>query len=323
MHSIEELHQIIDQAIEKNLDIKSPRELYEPIEYILGIGGKRIRPLIVLMGNQMFNGLIEDAVKPAIAMEYFHNFTLMHDDIMDSAPLRRGKEAVHIKYSINSAILSGDTMLIRAYELLEDLPNDVFKEAIRLFNKTAIELCEGQQYDVNYETQKEISFEDYYKMIKGKTAVLVGDCLKLGALIAGAPKEEADRLYEIGLNLGIAYQLKDDYLDVFGTSVKIGKKHAGDIYENKKTILFVTALQNADAKERDELLYWYNIKAENIDKVYAVEKLYRKLKVNKQIAQLIKDYTKKAKQLIDEVAVAEEKKYYLRELSEMLIDRQE
>ncbi|WP_288763333.1 polyprenyl synthetase family protein [uncultured Weeksella sp.] len=323
MHSIEELHEIIDQAIEKNLDIKSPRELYEPIEYILGIGGKRIRPLIVLMGNQMFNGLIEDAVKPAIAMEYFHNFTLMHDDIMDSAPLRRGKEAVHIKYGINSAILSGDTMLIRAYELLEDLPNDVFKEAIRLFNKTAIELCEGQQYDVNYETQKEISFEDYYKMIKGKTAVLVGACLKLGALIAGAPKEEADRLYEIGLNLGIAYQLKDDYLDVFGTSVKIGKKHAGDIYENKKTILFVTALQNADAKERDELLYWYNIKAENIDKVYAVEKLYRKLKVNKQIAQLIKDYTKKAKQLIDEVAVTEEKKYYLRELSEMLIDRQE
>lgn len=322
MHSIEELHQIINQSFEQNKVKKDPKELYEPIEYILDLGGKRIRPLIVLMGNQMFDGDINMAIKPAMAVEYFHNFTLMHDDIMDSAPLRRGKETVHIKYDINAAILSGDTMLIKAYELLEDLPVGIYKPVNKLFTKTALELCEGQQYDINYESLKEISYDEYITMITGKTAVLVGGSLKMGALIAGAPETEAEKLYQVGINLGIAFQLKDDYLDVFGTAVKVGKKHAGDIYENKKTILFVTAMENASAEERDELLYWYNIKAENMDKIYAVEKIFRKLKVNVAISKLIKEYTAKANQLIDEIDIPEERKYYLRELSAILIDRQ-
>ncbi len=322
MYSIQELHQIIDQALEQEIIVKEPKELYNPIEYILNLGGKRVRPLIVLMGNQMFDGDVNLALKPALAVEFFHNFTLMHDDIMDSAPLRRGKETVHIKYDTNSAILAGDTMLIKAYELLEDLPDGIYRSVNKLFTKTATQLCEGQQYDVNYESLKEINYGDYLRMITGKTAVLVGSSLKMGALIANAPESEADKLYEIGLNLGIAFQLKDDYLDVFGTSVKVGKKHAGDIYENKKTILFVTALENASEQDRDELLYWYNIKAENVDKVYAVEKLFRKLKVNKHISKLIKEYTNKATSLIDELNIPDEKKYYLRELSDMLVDRQ-
>ncbi|WP_068598533.1 polyprenyl synthetase family protein [Vaginella massiliensis] len=322
MHSIEELHQIINRSFDRYTIKQEPKELYEPISYILDLGGKRIRPLIVLMGNQMFNGDLEMAIKPALAVEYFHNFTLMHDDIMDSAPLRRGKETVHLKYDVNSAILAGDTMLIKSYEFLEDLPVGIYKPVSKLFTKTALELCEGQQYDINYESLKDISYDDYIKMITGKTAVLVGCCLKMGALIASAPEEEAEKLYQVGINLGIAFQLKDDYLDVFGKAVKVGKKHAGDIYENKKTILFVTAMQEASPEERDELLYWYNIKAENVDKIYAVEKLFRKLKVNVAISKLIKEYTEKANQLIDEINIPDERKFYLRELSAILIDRQ-
>lgn len=322
MYALDKFHELIHQGIEENPLIKSPNELYEPIDYILQIGGKRIRPVIVLLGTDLFDGDVKQAVKPSLAIEYFHNFSLMHDDIMDDAPLRRGKQTVHEKYNVNTAILSGDALLIKAYEALEDLEPALFKTVTKLFTKTALELCEGQQMDINFETQDDVTYEDYIQMISMKTGVLVAASLKIGALIAGASEKDADMIYNYGLNLGIAYQLKDDYLDVFGNLEHLGKKHAGDIFENKKTILYLSALEAANDKERKELLFWYGLKTDNVDKVYAIEKLFRKLNVHRTLATLIREYTNKAQAILNDIDVAEEKKGYLKELSEILIDRQ-
>lgn len=322
MYALDKFHELIHQGIEDNPLIKSPNELYEPIDYILQIGGKRIRPVIVLLGTDLFDGDVKQAVKPSLAIEYFHNFSLMHDDIMDDAPLRRGKQTVHEKYNVNTAILSGDALLIKAYEALEDLEPALFKTVTKLFTKTALELCEGQQMDINFETQDDVTYEDYIQMISMKTGVLVAASLKIGALIAGASEKDADMIYNYGLNLGIAYQLKDDYLDVFGNLEHLGKKHAGDIFENKKTILYLSALEAANDKERKELLFWYGLKTDNVDKVYAIEKLFRKLNVHRTLATLIREYTNKAQAILNDIDVAEEKKGYLKELSEILIDRQ-
>ncbi len=322
MYALDKFHELIHQGIEDNPLIKSPNELYEPIDYILQIGGKRIRPVIVLLGTDLFDGDVKQAVKPSLAIEYFHNFSLMHDDIMDDAPLRRGKQTVHEKYNVNTAILSGDALLIKAYEALEDLEPALFKTVTKLFTKTALELCEGQQMDINFETQDDVTYDDYIQMISMKTGVLVAASLKIGALIAGASEKDADMIYNYGLNLGIAYQLKDDYLDVFGNLEHLGKKHAGDIFENKKTILYLSALEAANDKERKELLFWYGLKTDNVDKVYAIEKLFRKLNVHRTLATLIREYTNKAQAILNDIDVAEEKKGYLKELSEILIDRQ-
>lgn len=322
MSSLDKFHNLIIKGLEGNSLISNPKELYEPMEYILNIGGKRIRPVIVLLGADLFDGDLEKVIKPSLAVEFFHNFSLMHDDIMDDAPLRRGKTTVHEHYGVNTAILSGDALLIKAYEMFEDLEPELFKKVVQLFTKTGLELCEGQQWDINFETQTNVTYEDYIKMISYKTGVLVGASLKIGAIIAGASKEDADLIYQYGLNLGIAYQLKDDYLDVFGNLEHLGKKHAGDIYENKKTILYISALEAGDEKDREELLFWYNMKTDNIDKVYAVEKMFRKLNVNKKLSTLIREYTNKAHQFLDKVNVEDDKKIYLRELSEVLIDRQ-
>ncbi len=213
-------------------------------------------------------------------------------------------------------------MLVKAYQYLEDLEPELFKRSTRLFSKTALEVCEGQQLDVNYETKLNVSYEDYIKMISLKTSVLLGCALKLGAMIGNASEEDSDKLYQYGLNLGIAYQLKDDYLDVFGSLEHLGKKHAGDIFENKKTILYISALEAANEEEKEELLYWYSSNTDNIDKVYAVEKLFRKLNVNRKLSTLIREYTNKAHSYLDQIDVPEERKSYLRELSEVLIDRQ-
>lgn len=322
MYALDKFHALIQEGITNNTFDQSPRELYEPIDYILHIGGKRIRPVIVLLGTDLFDGDLQQAVKPSLAIEYFHNFSLMHDDIMDDASLRRGKATVHEKYDVNTAILSGDALLIKSYEALEDLEPVMFKQVSKLFTKTALELCEGQQMDINFETQLDVSYDDYIQMISLKTGVLVAASLKIGAIIANAPAEEAEKVYQYGLNLGIAYQLKDDYLDVFGNLEHLGKRHAGDIFENKKTILYLSALEAANEKERKELLFWYALKTDNVDKVYAVEKLFRKLNVHRTLATLIREYTNKAQLILDSINVVDEKKGYLKELSEILVDRQ-
>lgn len=322
MNIIEKYKNLVEEALEKHsFKTMEPKELYEPCDYILSLGGKRLRPVIAMLGSYIFDGKDEDAIKPALAIEFFHNFSLMHDDIMDEAPIRRGKETVHLKYGINTGILSGDSLLIESYKMFEDLPAEKFKAVTQLFSKTATELCEGQQYDMNFETQDEVSYEEYIQMISLKTSVLVGAAFQIGAIVAGAEKEDYEKLYEFGKNLGIAFQLKDDYLDVFGEK-DFGKIHAGDIIENKKTILYIKALEEADKESLKELKYWYGIKTDNIDKVYAVEKIFKRLKVDYAVMSLIGLYTEKAMMNLNEIQVSDEKKSVLRELASSLIERQ-
>lgn len=304
------LNQYVDtfqEALKNNEFTEEPQELYEPINYILNLGGKRLRPIITLMTCDLFGGDTQQAIKPSLAIEYFHNFTLMHDDIMDKAPLRRGKVTVHEKYSIDKAILSGDALLIKAYQYFEDLPTDKFKEVISLFSQAAMTVCEGQQYDMNFESQMEVSEAEYMKMIFYKTGSLTATSFKIGALIADASEEDANYMYEFGKNLGIAFQLKDDLLDVFGDISKVGKKHAGDIFENKKTILFIKALEKANEEQATELRYWYKLNTENVDKVYSVESIFKQLRVDHMVEEEIMKYSKLARLALDNVKGVENK----------------
>ena len=272
----------------------NPIGLNEPIEYILSIGGKRIRPLLVMLANHLFNGDDNQAVRPALAIELFHNFTLMHDDIMDEAPLRRGKETVHKKFDVNTAILSGDVMLIYAYQLLEDLGAEKFQRIFSVFNAAAVKVCEGQQYDMNYEEDKEVSIAEYIKMIELKTAVLLGCSLQVGAILGSASIEDDQRLYEFGKNIGIAFQLQDDILDVYG-GASFGKQAGGDIIQNKKTFLLLSAIEKAEGKDRNDLLDWIAKKDfDSKQKVEAVTALYNKLGIKELAQSEMKKYNQKA-----------------------------
>lgn len=314
--------EIIDENIKENEFIKDPQTLYDPMNYILSQGGKRLRPVMVLMGCDLFDGDLKKAIKPALSIEYFHNFTLIHDDIMDKAPLRRGLPTVYKVFGVNSAILSGDALLIKAYRFFEDLEPDLYKTCTILFSRTAITLCEGQQLDMNFEEFENVSYDDYIDMISRKTGSLGATSFRIGALIAGANYNQAKALYNFGLNLGIAFQLKDDYLDVFGDMEKFGKKQAGDIFENKKTILYILAMEAANPEQKKELLYWYQLKTENIDKVYGVEKIFRQTKVDKKCLELIEDYNNKAQAFLEDLNMPEEKLQPLRDLANYLLERE-
>ena len=240
----------------KSLAFKSePKNLYEPIRYILSLGGKRLRPVLTLMSAEVFDVDCKKALAAATAVEVFHNFSLIHDDIMDDAPLRRGNETVHQKWNINTGILSGDAMLILAYQYFEEYEPSIFRELAKLFSKTALEVCEGQQYDVDFETRDDVTISEYLKMIEYKTAVLVGAAMKMGAIVAGTSEENANSIYDFGLNLGIAFQLQDDYLDAFGNPETFGKQVGGDIIENKKTYLYLKAVAFSNEKEAKN---WFN-----------------------------------------------------------------
>lgn len=257
---------------------ESPRELYEPITYIISLGGKRIRPLLSLLAYGLYGKNPEEILSQAAAVEVFHNFTLMHDDIMDQAPLRRGKATVHEKWNANIGILSGDVMLVRAYDLLLGTDPKLLPEVIRLFNKTAAEVCEGQQFDMNFEACDTVHEDEYLNMIRLKTAVLLGFALQLGAVLAGAEKGDADKLYEFGVDIGVGFQLKDDLLDVFADQAKFGKQVGGDIISNKKTFLLIKALELAKGKDAEELNHWLSLKEfDKAEKVAAVRTLYEKL----------------------------------------------
>lgn len=321
MGALDKYYNIFKEALEKYRITEEPHALYEPINYILSLGGKRLRPIITLMGCDLFGGDLEKAVKPSLAIEYFHNFTLMHDDIMDCAPLRRGKTTVHEKYNTNRAILSGDALLIKSYQFFEDLPEQKFKKIISLFSQTALTLCEGQQYDMDFEQQENVSLEEYKKMILFKTGVLTACAFEIGAIIADAPEEDAERIYNFGKYLGIAFQLKDDLLDVFGDNTLFGKKHAGDIYENKKTILYIKALEKANKEQEEELKYWYKIKTDNIDKIYAVERLYQQLDIDLVVGDMIRDYTKKALEELEAITGNKKSKDYFVDFAQNLIGR--
>ncbi len=290
--------------------------------YILGLGGKRLRPVLTLMTTDLFGGNFEDALDAALTVEVFHNFSLVHDDIMDDAPLRRGQTTVHEKWDVNTGILSGDAMLINSYQFLENYPSDIFKKLTSLFSKTAIEVCEGQQYDIDFESRDDVTIPEYLKMIECKTAVLVAAAMKMGAVIGKASEDDTNAIYEFGKNLGIAFQLQDDYLDAFGDPKTFGKQVGGDIIENKKTFLYLKALEFTKQSERENLLHLYSIKPENPEgKINTVKSIFEESGAVDAAKAEINNYTKKAFSALDTIHLSEPNKRVFKEFGQNLMNR--
>jgi len=279
---------------------RQPANLYEPIEYILSLGGKRMRPLLVLLGYSLYENDPERILKPALAVEVFHNFTLMHDDIMDKAPIRRGKPTVHEKWNETIAILSGDTMMVKAYELLVKVEPTYLARAIDLFNTCATEVCEGQQMDMNFESEAQVQVDDYLEMIRLKTAVLLGFSLELGALLAGASDKEQRMLYDLGIDLGMSFQLMDDHLDTFGDDT-FGKQIGGDIRSNKKTFLLISALEKASAANKEALKNWISTSDKDDEKVKAVTEIFKAEKIDIHSRDKIHHYADQAVRILNEL----------------------
>jgi len=301
---------------------REPKNLYEPINYILKLGGKRLRPVLTLMTAELFNCSYEKALDAALSIEIFHNFSLVHDDIMDGAPLRRGKETVHEKWGINTGILSGDAMLIMAYQLFENYDPNTFQTLAKLFSKTALEVCEGQQYDVDFETREDVTIPEYLKMIEYKTAVLVGAAMKMGAIVAGATKQDQQSIYDFGKLLGIAFQLQDDYLDAFGDPKTFGKQVGGDIIENKKTYLYLKAIQSLNPVERTQLEQLFTVNLEdNVEKIETVKKAFISSGSAKATQNEIESYTKQAFSVLDTLSISQEKKTILKQFGNALMTR--
>ena len=321
MDFLNKYQQLIAENIEKHQFNGEPFELYEPMNYIIANGGKRLRPVLTLMAAELFGGDMDKALKPALAIEFFHNFTLIHDDIMDEAPLRRNKPTVHTLHGINIGILSGDALLIKSYQFFEDLEDSLFKKCIQLFSETGIKICEGQQMDVNFETNNKVSYDDYIQMITYKTAVLCASALKIGAIIAHAEESDANAIYEFGRHLGIAFQMMDDYLDVFGSQEQFGKRQAGDIYENKKTILYLLALENADEEQKKSMLHWYSLNTDEAEKAQAVEEIFRSTGADKKTLELIQKHNDLAQNYLNKIKLPEEKKHPLTALAAYLLER--
>jgi len=305
----------------EKIQIKEPIKLYETIHYILNLGGKRLRPVLTLMICEMYKGNVAKAMNAAVAIEVFHNFTLIHDDIMDNAPIRRGKTTVHEKWNLNAGILSGDAMMIMAYQCLENYEPVIYKKLNILFSKTALEVCEGQQLDVDFETKNEVTKAEYIEMITNKTSVLVAAAMKIGAIIAGVSEEEADKIYQFGLNLGIAFQLQDDYLDTFGDVASFGKKIGGDINENKKTFLFLKALEVCSKDDREKLIKWYSSDIQSSDKINKVTELFNKYNVSNLTKKEIEHYTFTAFTILKELNMSKEKKEALKMFGLNLMNR--
>lgn len=301
---------------------KEPKNLYQPIEYILSLGGKKIRPILTLMAANIFSKDFSKALPAAYAIEMFHNFTLVHDDIMDDAPLRRGNETVHEKWDINTGILSGDAMLILAYQYFENYPAITFQKLAKLFSKTAIEVCDGQQLDIDFETRNDVTIDEYIKMISLKTSVLVGAALKMGAIVSEANESDAQKLYDFGLNLGIAFQLQDDYLDTYGNPETFGKQVGGDIIENKKTYLYLKALELANSENKQKLLSYYSKKLEdNIDKINHTKDIFDTYQIPTHVKTKIEQYTQKAFDIIKSMDIQEKSKKELLLFGKSLMTR--
>lgn len=303
---------------------RRPMGLYEPVSYVLSLGGKRIRPVLMLMAYNLYKEDVESIFSQATGIEVYHNYTLLHDDLMDKADRRRGKPTVHKVWNENTAILSGDAMLVLAYQFMaEGCPASLLKPVMGLFSQTALEICEGQQFDMDFETRDDVSEAEYLEMIRLKTSVLLAAALKVGALLGGASQEDADRLYDFGMNLGVAFQLKDDLLDVYGDTNVFGKNIGGDILCNKKTYLLIQAFRQASDAQRIELERW--VKAEQFDpaeKVASVTALYDAIGVKTLCEQKIQAYTQRAEENLALVGVSSERKRELRELMENLMYRQ-
>jgi geranylgeranyl diphosphate synthase type II len=320
MHSFEQLSQQFIEKFSTDHFPKEPLSLYEPNRYFLQLGGKRVRPVLCLMGNELFDDVSKDAWNVATAIELFHNFTLIHDDIMDKAPLRRGMETVHKKYGESTALLAGDVMLVAAYDYLNKISGKYLFSILDIFNKTAREVCEGQQLDMDFENSNEVNIDDYLNMISLKTSVLLAASLKMGAILGGAGERNQNLLYEFGRKLGLAFQVQDDYLDAFGDPEKFGKQVGGDIKSNKKTFLLIHALETASPGQKQELLELLNSNKE--DKVEKVLSLFKQCKVDEWANQLKDKFITEAFTHLEDVAVVSKRKEPLKQLALFLTQRQ-
>ncbi|MFN8135735.1 MAG: polyprenyl synthetase family protein [Bacteroidales bacterium] len=322
MTPIQDLQLLLDEAFSRIQLPAGPADLYDPINYTLGLGGKRLRPLLVMASCQMFGGEINEAINPAIGIELFHNFTLLHDDIMDQAPLRRGKETVYKKWNPNVAILAGDTMFALANKYMLRTRQQAISQVMELFNQTAIEVCEGQQYDMDYEHQANVSIADYIEMIRLKTAVLLAASLKTGAIIAGAEAADCNYIYQFGIHIGLAFQLKDDLLDVYGVQEKFGKVSGGDIVAGKKTYLYLKVLETAGS-EADAFRRLYAAHdLESTEKIARVKEVFNRLNIETQTRQLINDYYQKALRDLSAISLPEEAMESLTEYAAGLMERE-
>ena len=322
MHSIQQYQEFVLEFLNAQQQEREPKNLYEPIQYILGLGGKKMRPVLTLMSAEIFDANYAKALPAALAVEVFHNFSLVHDDIMDDAPLRRGNITVHEKWNINTGILSGDAMLILAYQYFEQYEPNVFRELAKLFSKTALEVCEGQQWDVDFETRSDVTIPEYLKMIEYKTAVLVAAAMKMGAIVAETSAENGDLIYDFGLNLGLAFQLQDDYLDAFGNPATFGKQIGGDIIENKKTYLYLKAIEFASSEEKAKLLQLFSVSLDyNDTKIEEVKTIFNTTGATKATQQAIQDYTLMAFATLDKMNISSEKKSMLRSFGQNLMNR--
>ncbi len=322
MLSVEKYQTEFSNYLTEYLSVKEPKNLYEPIKYILDLGGKRLRPTLTLLTTQIFGADHKKSLNAALAVELFHNFSLIHDDIMDDAPLRRGNQTVHEKWDVNTGILSGDAMLILAYRLFENYDPNTFQKLAKLFSKTALEVCEGQQYDIDFETRDDVTLQEYLKMVEYKTAVLIAAAMKMGAIVAGASKTDQDKIYEFGKNLGIAFQLQDDYLDAFGNPETFGKQVGGDIIENKKTFLYLRAMAFCDADEMMQLEHLYSIYPEDDEeKVNTVKQIFLSTGSAEATKMEIEIYTIKAFSVLSTLDITEDKKAILKQFGEELMKR--
>jgi geranylgeranyl diphosphate synthase, type II len=319
MHSFKDLVVNFNKGFDTNHFPASPASMYEPGEYFLNIGGKRIRPVLCLLGNELFNEINEDAYQLANAVELFHNFSLVHDDMMDDASLRRGKATVHTKYDSNTALLVGDVMLIRAYEYLQKIQSAHLSKILQLFNTTAKEVCEGQQLDMDYSKMEKVSMDEYIYMITLKTSVLLAASLEMGAIIGGASASNCKHLYEFGKNIGIAFQVQDDYLDAFGDAAIFGKEPGGDIKQNKKTFLLIHALEVANKDQKNDLEAL--LKSNDEDKVEKVLTIFKQCEVDTWAEALKAKYLKQAFEHLETIAVTSDRKKPLIELANYLMNR--
>ena len=314
---------MVEQALQALPYERKPKRLYEPVQYELSLGGKRIRPVLMLMGYNLYHEDPSPIMMQALGLETYHNYTLLHDDLMDRAEIRRGKPCVHKVWDDNTAILSGDAMLVLAYQYMAQCDEAHLPSVIRLFTETALEIGEGQQYDMDFETRMDVTEDEYIEMIRLKTSVLLACALKIGAILADAPASDADALYDFGESIGLAFQLQDDYLDVYGDEKVFGKRIGGDILCNKKTYMLINAFLRADERQLAELNDWISRTSyDEAEKIAAVTRLYNEMNIAQLAQQKMDFYHQKALQALERVSVSEEKKAVLRDLAEQLMKRQ-
>ena len=323
MYTSNELLEIINQYLSKLSYDRKPASLYEPIKYVLDLGGKRIRPILMLLSYNLYKDNPQEILSSACALETYHNYTLLHDDLMDEAPLRRGQQTVHMKWNANQAILSGDSMLVLAYERLAKCDTKHLEAVLSLFTETALQIGEGQQYDMEFEMRNDVAVEEYIQMIRLKTSVLLACATKMGAILADATQEDAENLYKFGEQIGLAFQLQDDYLDVYGDAKVFGKKIGGDIVSNKKTYMLITAFNQANTGQRAELENWINKKDFNTEeKIVAITRLYNEIGIDKLAKEKMNFYYEQGKNFLDAVKLPDERKEALAEYAAKMMKRQ-